>query len=260
MVAKVLAHNGAKAVYIIGRRESKLQEASKFHANIIPLVGDITSQDSLKSMASTIEKETGYINLLVANAGIMGPKLRDLAPDCSLSDFVNHAWSTPVSEFTQTYEVNVSGVYYTCLAFLELLAQGNEEGNKLEGTTSQIITISSIASFSRLRGASFAYSSSKAAVTHLSKHLSTYLGRFRIRVNAIAPGIYPSELSTPLSHVQDGTKDGAVETTMIPEGRTGKLEDMAGIVLFLAGKAGAYNNGCVLVNDGGRLSVLPSTY
>jgi NAD(P)-dependent dehydrogenase (short-subunit alcohol dehydrogenase family) len=211
MIAKALALNGASKVYIIGRRKEKLEAAAKEspHGNIVPLVGDITSQDSLEQMAKRVEEETGHLDLLIPNAGIMGPKIRGLAPDCSLDEFVNHGLKTPMAEFTETYNVNVTGVYYTALAFLTLLDAGNRRnGGKgwVEGggVTSQIVTVSSIAGHSRLPGASFAYNSSKAAATHLCKHLSTYLGRWRIRVNVIAPGstsFSPSSFPFPPSAI-----------------------------------------------------------
>jgi NADP-dependent 3-hydroxy acid dehydrogenase YdfG len=73
MIAKALALNGASKVYIIGRRLEKLEQAAKAspHGNIIPLVGDVTSQDSLVALAEKVKEETGYIDLLVPNAGIM---------------------------------------------------------------------------------------------------------------------------------------------------------------------------------------------
>jgi NAD(P)-dependent dehydrogenase (short-subunit alcohol dehydrogenase family) len=284
MIAKGLALNGASKVYIIGRRLEKLEQAAKQspHGNIIPLVGDITSQDSLASLAEKVKEEAGYIDLLVNNAGVMGPKMRNLDPNASVEDFVAHAWKTPLPEFSSTFDVNVSGVYYTSLAFLSLLDKGNKRNDGKGwrdggGVTSQIVTVGSIAANSRLPGARFAYNSSKAAVTHLCKHLSTYFGKWRIRVNVIAPGskcismssspnslltavVYPSEMSTPLSGVKDATEEGSIDPKMIPETRTGKEEDMAGIILFLAGKAGAYNNGAILVTDGGRIGVLPASY
>jgi NAD(P)-dependent dehydrogenase (short-subunit alcohol dehydrogenase family) len=194
MITKALAKNGAKKIYILGRRLDKLQAAAEEHGmngNIVPIECDITSQESLGNAASQVEKETGHINLLVANAGIMGPKIRPpLDPaTCSLDDFVEHAWKTPMEEFTNTYEVNVTGVYYSVLAFLKLLNTGNAARNRFRPeVTSQIVAVSSIAGYSRLRGASFAYNSSKAALTHLMKHLSSFCGRWNIRCNTIAPG------------------------------------------------------------------------
>lgn len=193
MLAKALAHNKAKRVYIIGRRKQKLEDAVGEigrHGVVVPLVGDITNQESLKSMAQFVEKEEGYINLLIPNAGIMGPKIRDLSPECSVEEFVELAWKSPMNEFSETYNVNVTGVYYSILAFLTLLDRGNKmkDGKWREGVSSQVVVVGSIAAYSRMKGASFAYNSSKAAVTHMVKHLSTYFGRWNIRVNVIAPG------------------------------------------------------------------------
>lgn len=203
MITKALAQNGAKKIYIVGRRKDKLEAAANefaINGNIVPIQGDITSQESLSAIANQIEEDMGYINLLVANAGIMGPRIRPpLDPaTCSLDDFVEHASKTPMSEFTHTYEVNVTGVYYSALAFLKLLDKGNNPRNRFrDGVSSQIVAISSIAAHSRLRGASFAYNSSKAGLTHLMKHLSTWCGRWNIRCNTIAPG---SMSSLGLSH------------------------------------------------------------
>lgn len=92
-------------------------------------------------------------------------------------------------EFTDTYAVNVTGVYYSILAFLPLLAAGNEARYKFRpDVSSQIVAISSIAGFSRMKGASFAYNSSKAALTHLMKHLGTWCARWGVRCNVVAPG------------------------------------------------------------------------
>lgn len=119
----------------------------------------------------------------------MGAKITDVGADCSIEEFVNLAWKTPMAEFTETYNVNITGVYYTILAFLTLLDKGNQQEKKWhKDVSSQIVVVGSIAAFSRMKGASFAYNSSKAGVTHLSKHLCTYFGRWNIRVNVIAPG------------------------------------------------------------------------
>jgi len=72
--------------------------------------------------------------------------------------------------------------------------------------------------------------------------------------------VYPSEMSTPLSGVADSTKAGAVAASTIPATRTGSEMDMAGVILGLVGKAGAYYNGSVMVTDGGRLGILPGSY
>lgn len=73
--ARALDANGARVVYIVGRREESLKEVAKsaVNGNIKPLVGDISSKESLAAIAETVRKEQGYINLLYANAGVTGP-------------------------------------------------------------------------------------------------------------------------------------------------------------------------------------------
>jgi NADP-dependent 3-hydroxy acid dehydrogenase YdfG len=94
MIAKALAHNKAKRVYIIGRRREKLEDAIRQIDRpevVIAMVGDITNQDDLKNMATQVKQKEGHVNLLVPNAGIMGPKIRELSADCSVEEFVELA-------------------------------------------------------------------------------------------------------------------------------------------------------------------------
>jgi NAD(P)-dependent dehydrogenase (short-subunit alcohol dehydrogenase family) len=261
MMARALALNGASKVYIIGRRLSVLQDAANSinSAIVIPLQGDVTSQSSLLNIAAIVEKESGFINLLIANAGIMGPRPLSLtsSPPPSVAEYRAHALNTSMEEFTNTYAVNSTSVYYTALAFLELLDAGNTASHV--PTRSQIIATSSIGGFSRLVGGSFAYSTSKAAVTHMMKMLATAFVPFKIRCNVLAPGLFPSELADGVI-ASLTNEEGKVDAKVIPAERTGTEEDVAGAVLYMAGRAGAYLNGSVIVVDGGRLGVLPSTY
>lgn len=165
---------------------TKLIEAQKF-GNLIQVQCDITSQKSLLDAAAEIKKQVGYINLLVANAGIAGPDLPQVAQDASISDIFDAWWQTPLETFVNTYRVNDAGTFYTVLAFLKLLAAGNEQKNV--ETSSQIIMTASITAFSRqAHNTGFAYATSKAAVMSMMKQFATYLVPHKIRCNAIAPG------------------------------------------------------------------------
>ena len=265
MMAKALVANGAHRIYIVGRRPDVLHSAAKSinPETVIPLPGDVTSRESLLSIAKHVETETGYINLLICNAGIMGPKPLKAAPGCaapSVAEYAAHALETPMADFTNTYAVNNTAVYYTALSFLTLLDAGNSRKTAHAGVRSQIITTSSIGGFSRLPGASFAYNSSKAAVTHMTKMLATAFVPYGIRCNVLAPGIFPSELAMGIIGSLEKGPTGEVDRSVVPEGRTGKEEDIAGAVLWMAGRAGGYLNGSVVVVDGGRLGMLASTY
>ncbi|KAF1957605.1 NAD(P)-binding protein [Byssothecium circinans] len=265
MITKALVANGANRIYIVGRREEVLQEAAQNidPKIVIPLPGDITSRSSLMQMADRVESETGYVNLVVANAGIMGPRPLKSSPNeqqPSISDYRAHALQTPPEDFTQTYAVNATSVYYTTLAFLNLLDAGNRRSNMGVDWRSQVIATSSIGGFSRLNGASFAYNSSKAAVTHIMKMMATSFVPYNIRCNVLAPGIFPSDLTSGIfMNVGSGQK-ATFEKEMVPAERGGKKEDIAGAILYMAGKAGAYVNGSVVVVDGGRLATLTFTY
>jgi NAD(P)-dependent dehydrogenase (short-subunit alcohol dehydrogenase family) len=72
--------------------------------------------------------------------------------------------------------------------------------------------------------------------------------------------VFPSELSAPLLAGKDGTKEGSFPKEFVPLQRTGDEQDMAGTILYLASRAGAYCNGLMLVIDGGRLTVVPNSY
>ena len=278
--ARALDANGAKAVYIVGRREETLKEAAKTAVNgtIKPIVGDVTSKESLAKVANQVREEQGYINLLYANAGVMGPKHASILKEGhedgskpSVAEFQKAMFEPDVDDFTFATHVNNTAVFYTAVAFLDLLDAGNKKQNLPQD--SQIIVTSSIAGFSRSLASSFAYSSSKAAVTHLVKMLSTYFSQagYRIRANVIAPGLYPSEMTQGTtanlkSYSGGGEHEGAfagahvVPAENSPAQRTGSEEDFAGTVLYMASRAGAFLNGETLVTDGGRLSQLPSVY
>jgi len=82
---------------------------------------------------------------------------------------------------------------------------------------------------------------------------------YNIRSNIIAPGFYHSELASGAIN-RFTQADGTIPTNVIPLKRPGTIEDMAGAILYLTSRAGAYLNGSVIVTDGGRLSIMPSTY
>lgn len=265
-VAKALDANGAKAVYIVGRRKESLEAAANEGKNgsIIPVQGDVTSKESLEAVAERVRREQGFINVLFANSGIIGVPARSLLPSDrqpTIKEFKDAMWEPSMDDFTQAYHVNVSGVFYTALAFLELLDEGNKKGNVDQ--KSSIIVTSSIAGFSRYLASGFAYSTSKAGTTHLVKMLATYLTGYRIRVNGIAPGLFLTEM-TANTPVFSGEKDARIEGNLpkglCPMERSGTEEDIVGAALYLMSKGGAYLSGNVIVTDGGRLGEMPAVY
>ncbi|KAJ5907548.1 hypothetical protein N7495_000230 [Penicillium taxi] len=281
VMARALEANGAK-VYILGRRKGKLDEAAAtaLHGNITALQCDVTSKAKLQDVASHIEAETGYVNLVIANSGVLGPNYNELLLNedgkmPEIEEVQKVLWGPSMEQLGEVYKVNVIGVYYTAVAFLGLLDKGNQKGNVQQ--TSQVLVTSSIGAFYRAwPQAGIAYTTSKTAVTHLSKSLASYLIQYRIRVNAITPGStipalapatssflspFRSEMMVATLGDRDFTVEGSMPATMQPLKRVGRDEEIAGTVLYFASEAGAYCSGSVHVVDGGRLGIQPgATY
>ncbi|KAH8657668.1 hypothetical protein BX600DRAFT_58259 [Xylariales sp. PMI_506] len=257
MIAQGLEANGA-IVYILGRRLEALESAALTakHGNIHPIQADVTKKEDLERAVSIIRSDHGFVNVVIANSGISGPPLGGaLPPNPSVADLRQQLWAADPAAFTSTYSVNATGVYYTAVAFLELLDEGNKRGNLKQ--RSQVIATASIGAFNRAAVAGYAYGSSKAATVHLMKQLATGWVPYNIRANVIAPGFYPSEMTANIMEKHNKT---GWPKSIVPEERPGDEEDIVGAVLFLASKAGAYINGNVLVTDGGRLGTVPATY
>jgi NAD(P)-dependent dehydrogenase (short-subunit alcohol dehydrogenase family) len=213
-MAKALATNGAKKVYILGRRKELLESAADGESVIVPVQCDVTSKESLQSAVDTITRDVGYINLLIANAGIPGPKTH-WDPAQSVQELRKALFeNTSMEDFTQAFHVNVTGAFFTILAFTELLDAGNknalkggfgaplQQGSDVPSIQSQVIVTASISGFIRLALTSPAYSGSKAAIMHLTKQASSMMARYGIRANALAPG---REFRFPnLPHVSNG--------------------------------------------------------
>ncbi|KAF9005539.1 hypothetical protein BDQ17DRAFT_1353317 [Cyathus striatus] len=298
MMATALENNGA-TVYIVGRRldvlDNAAQENNKY-GKIIPLEGDITSRDSLLSMVEVVKARHGYIDLLINNAGIarnLYPHPLPVPTDASehthppspppspspgtnvpsIKAFQNALWDTgSPDDFADTFATNVTAVYYTTVAFLDLLHQGNlrrqrfalpsENDNvphPLPYHTSQVLSVSSSGSFRiDAKVLSPSYTLAKHACTHLGKLLANLLAPWGIRSNVLAPGVWPSEMTT--SPTPDVKLDPTMLASTVPLRRVGTQEDMAGTILFLASRAGAYVNGAVWLVDGGRVGTVASTY
>jgi len=202
----------------------------------------------------------------VTNAGMSGPMLDDLKPRYTLKDYVEHEWKVPIDDFTATYNLNLGGLYYTIIAFLELLDEGNKHKGVYNGGKSQVIATASTASFLRHPRAGYAYLSSKAGVISLIKTMSSFCVPWGIRFNTIAAGLFPSDIAETLfkKYVIDPSKslfeEGVFSRSYQPAERAGSIEDMAGVILYMASRAGAFLNGSVMLTDGGKIATMPATY
>ena len=199
-MARALAFNGAQKVYLLGRRLEVLKKAAEEHPSLAPLQCDVTSKEDLQAAVDYIAAETGYVNLVIANSGSIGTPVR-FNPAHSLRELSQTLFTDfSMNEMNDTLNINVTAAFFTMTAFLELLDMGNQKaleggfGKPLKENSdvpiiqSQVIFTTSISAFSRHWSSSPPYLTSKVAIMQVTKHASTQLVRFGIRVNAIAPG------------------------------------------------------------------------
>lgn len=99
MMTKAFANNGASKVYIIGRRREVLEEAARPYANVVPVVGDVTSKDSLKAIAEQVRQEVGYVNLVVCNSGTYPPAMGVRSRDVEVEEFARRGLEQEVGDW-----------------------------------------------------------------------------------------------------------------------------------------------------------------
>ncbi|PFH62483.1 hypothetical protein XA68_13385 [Ophiocordyceps unilateralis] len=263
MITQALVANGAK-VYVVERRKDALDTVVRLYntgpGEIIPIVADISIKEEVVRLAEQIRMlEKDGIQLLVNNAGIAldhatrfaengQPRMTDAQ---SISE---HFMRSTPSDWTRSFETNVMGGFFMSMALLPLLDKGC---CRLKGYSSSIINLSSNSAFLKdsCRGY-ISYSASKAGTVHLSRILATLLSKTNVRVNQIAPGTFPSEMTTGSSGPDQ--KSTMNRPVMNAAGRAGEETDIAATVLFLASVGGGFYNHQILFPDGGETLIGPA--
>ena len=190
---------------------------------------DISSREAIDRVVADVASAVDSIHLLVNNSGATwGASFEE----------------TPRLSFDKLLAVNLVGLFECSQAFIGLL----ENGATAEAPAS-IINIASIDGMQVAGLEEYAYTSSKAAVIHLTKQMAGYLAPKHVTVNTISPGLFPSKMG---SQVLQFVAPEMIAKS-IPLRRPGMPSDVAGAVLFLAGAAGRYTTGANIVIDGGVL-------
>lgn len=228
--AYTLAGAGAKVV-LAARRADRLAavegeiRAKGGFADSVPL--DVTEAAAVYQAFEQAEKLAGPIDVLVNNAGISAP---------------NTFLRTTEDQWREQMEVNLDGVFRVGQEAARRMVARQQGGS--------IINIASIIAYTTMKTLA-PYGASKAAVVSLTKSMALELARDRIRVNALAPGYFPTEINE--AHWQ--TEAGKRLIAKIPFQRLGAYKDLEGPLLLLASEAGAFMTGSVITVDGGHLLV-----
>ncbi|ROW05016.1 hypothetical protein VSDG_00538 [Cytospora chrysosperma] len=265
MATQALAANGAR-VYITGRRVEALENAAKEHnpsfksgGKIIP-VGpcDVRKKEDLERIVHELRTTHGekHVNLLMCNAGISGTKAEPEAANAE--DLKRKLWENETVEaWGETFETDVTSVYFTTVAFLPLLQASIQPEGPLEKFGPSVITTSSMSGLMSHAQGHFSYNAAKGATVHLSKLMSAEFMQTGIRVNSIAPGYFPSEMTVKSSDDRQKSHmppEKITEKGHVPAMRGGRDQEIGMTVLYLA--KNFYVNGEIIAVDGGVLNVV----
>jgi NAD(P)-dependent dehydrogenase (short-subunit alcohol dehydrogenase family) len=224
-----LAQAGADVVPSSRRQDLVASVAGEIEAlgrRTLRVSSDVTDSESLRLLLSACITEFGGVDVLVNSAGTT-KKVAALEMD--------------MDDWDRIIDVNLTGTLRSCLVFGEhMLGRG----------WGRIINIASLASFVGLHQV-VAYGASKAAVVALTKTLAVEWAPRGVCVNAIAPGVFPTDLNRELL---EGTERGRELVMRTPMKRFGEVDEIAGAAVFLASEAASFVTGHTVVVDGGFLA------
>jgi len=230
MIAAGLVRAGCR-VYITARKaaacDATAAELSAFGECIsVPL--DLAALGSVDALVQAVSEREDRLHILVNNAGA--------------------SWGAPLAEypleaFDKLWNVNIKALFALTVSSLPLLRAAASPDDP-----ARVINIGSVDGLGVPTMESYAYSTTKAGVHMLTRHLASRLAAEQITVNAIAPGPFDSKM---MAFALDDPQMRATIAASVPLGRIGEPDDMAGAAIFLASRAGRYLTGAVIPVDGG---------
>jgi 3-oxoacyl-[acyl-carrier protein] reductase len=226
--AKALADNGA-AVALVARRADRLKtlkdDIEGKGGRAVAIEADVTDHAAMTGAFDTAEKAFGTVTILVNNAGIA---------------HAGRAVEMPPEEWRKVLATNLDSVFLWAQEAARRLLAAKKQG--------AIVNIASVLGLAVSKGA-VAYAAAKAGVVQVTKALAVELAFKGVRVNAIAPGWFVTEMNDDYLSGEAGT---AIRRE-IPMGRFGNPGDLDGALLLLVSDAGSYITGATIVVDGGQV-------
>ncbi|MEN8798006.1 MAG: SDR family oxidoreductase [Flavobacteriaceae bacterium] len=240
-MAKYLAQNGAR-VLVMGRNKAKVDrlvsEIVGDNGKAFPLLADVTDENQLKQVFTTVEKAFGKLDVLINAAGGNLPGAV-IGPDQNFTD-------AKIEELRRVMELNYLGTFIPIMVFLPLMLKHNK------GSILNISSMTAQRPLTRVLG----YGSAKAAIDNLTQWLAVeFCQKYGngIRVNAIAPGFFLTEQNRSLLTEQDGslTDRGSKIIEHTPMKEFGMPEDLHGVTHWLCSDASRFVTGTIVPVDGG---------
>jgi NAD(P)-dependent dehydrogenase (short-subunit alcohol dehydrogenase family) len=228
MIARGLLEAGAR-VYISSRKPEGCaaaeQELSRY-GSVTAIPANLSTEEECSRLASEVGQRERSLNILVNNAGA--------------------TWGAPLEEFPaaawdKVTDLNLKAPFYLTRAFLPLLEKAGTHDDP-----ARVINIGSIDGLRVPMLQTYAYSATKAGLHHMTRVLARELGPRHVTVNAVAPGPFESKMMAATLEAF-----GKEIAEAAPLKRIGRPDDMAGVAIYLASRAGAYVTGAVIPVDGG---------
>ncbi len=233
MCAEALVRAGAQVLIASRKVEACEVAARELNASGGPgraegFAGDVSSEAGVAALAAEVQRRAGTLHVLVNNAG--------------------RSWGAPLGAFPfgaweSVMGLNVAGSFSLTQALLPQLERSSSADDP-----ARVVNIGSVMGAAPLGDGAYSYAASKAAVHHLTRILAKELAGRHVTVNALAPGPFPSKMT---AFVTADAGSRARIAANVPAERIGRPDDIAGALLFLSGRGGAYVTGAILPVDGG---------
>jgi NAD(P)-dependent dehydrogenase (short-subunit alcohol dehydrogenase family) len=226
MIAHGLADAGAR-VYICARNADKVAAtAASLPGDVIGLPGDVATLAGITALVADLTAREGALHILVNNAGTLS--------DAPIDAFTEDQWDSVL-------DLNLKTPFFLLQKLLPLLRAGATPDRPASA-----INIGSVGALKIGPREVYSYQASKGAIHWLTRSLAKKLAVDHITVNAIAPGFFESDMTVITSDAMR-----TMVESMVPRGRTGLAEDVAGAAIYLASRAGSYVTGSVIPVEGG---------
>ncbi|PRY32427.1 SDR family oxidoreductase [Umezawaea tangerina] len=236
MIARGLLQAGARVV--ISSRDvdacAKAQHLLSEFGDVQAIPADLSEYSECRRLADLVTADSERLDILVNNAGAMWRE--------PLETFPAEAWDAVV-------DINLKAPFWLVQALLPALRKAGTADDP-----ARVVNIGSIAAIHVAESPNYSYAGSKAALHQLTRVLARELGPQHITVNAVAPGPFPSQM---MASTLDAIGDRI--TAKAPLRRLGRDDDMAGVAVFLASRAGSYLTGSIIPVDGGIATTATGT-